>query len=116
MQGNPVQNLYEFFSKNLGTKLENFQNKENELLHKLREGFSSNNSFNICTAKGLLFELCEWPPLVERTFPEVLDSMIPWEVVNEFIPLLFSYLDYKFPGDYKYDDYRLKIRMVKNKL
>lgn len=50
----------------------------------------------------LIFELCDWPPLIKLNSLEDLANIIPEEVTEEFMPILYHYLEAKFPGVYEY--------------
>lgn len=61
-------------------------------------------------ANGIIFGLCDWPPLVKKVESgNALMEIIPESVIQEFLPILFNYLNFRFPGAYDFKDGQIGI-------
>lgn len=114
--GSAVRNqLYDFLKEECGVhKFEDLATKEKEIISLVEDHFQANSDepFEACMANSLIFSMCSWPPLVDRiNSGNTLMDIIPDEVVDEFLPLLYTFLESMFPGKYCFVDN--EIRLVK---
>lgn len=105
MQSTATQNLYKFFSENVGTKLGKFKETEDKMMAEFENIFEETDGLlDEYSANGLIFGLCEWPPLIKKVESgNALMEIVPEKIVYEFIEILYPYLNEKFPGKYIYD-------------
>lgn len=101
-----MENLHTFFRNQCGIKPKHLAQKEADMLIEVELIMADGDDQIIddTMVNGIICSLCKWPPLFHNNpSGNALMDAIPDEVCQEFLPILFAYLDHKFPGIYRYE-------------